>query len=70
MLQSNFETHFPLKHAQKDVALACALGQRIGQPLPVVNLVNSVFKEAISRGFEDDNFSAVLDALKTQDGKI
>ena len=31
MVKGNFPTQFPLKHQQKDVKLACDLGDEVGQ---------------------------------------
>ena len=35
---------FPLKHQQKDLRLALALGEQLGQPLPVAAAANEAFK--------------------------
>jgi len=64
MLAGDFAPNFPLKHQQKDVRLAIALGEQVGQSLPVAAAVNEVFKAASSSGKGDDDFSAVYDTVK------
>lgn len=41
---------FPLKHQQKDIRLALALGDDVAQPLPVAAAANEVFKKARTMG--------------------
>lgn len=54
--------HFPLKHSQKDVNLACALGDEIGVEMPMAKAANNVFKKALE-AHGDDDFSAVITAI-------
>ncbi|MEW5317059.1 MAG: hypothetical protein WDW38_008390 [Sanguina aurantia] len=53
---------FPLKHQQKDMRLALALGADLGQALPVAAAANEIYKEAVAMGHGDDDFSAVFEA--------
>ena len=55
---------FPLKHQQKDLRLALALGDLLGQPLPVAAAANEQFKLAKSKGKGDDDFSAVYESTQ------
>ena len=41
-----FDTHFPLKHMQKDLRLAVNLGDCLNQPLPAAATANETFKRA------------------------
>lgn len=59
----NFATAFPLKHMQKDLRLALALGDSLAQPLPAAACVNETFKRAREMGFGDEDFSAVYKAI-------
>jgi 2-hydroxy-3-oxopropionate reductase len=61
--QENFATAFPLKHMQKDMRLAVALGDQLGQPLFSASAANESFKRAKSQGLSDQDFSAVFKAI-------
>ena len=50
---------FPLKHAQKDLRLALALGDELAQPLAVAAAANELLKRARAAGLGDRDFSAV-----------
>ncbi|KAG8488409.1 hypothetical protein CXB51_016544 [Gossypium anomalum] len=60
MLQNNYSPAFPLKHQQKDMRLALALGDENSVPMPVAAASN----EARSMGLGDMDFSAVFETLK------
>ena len=62
--QGNFATAFPLKHMQKDLRLAVALGDALGQPLFCAATANESFKRARTLGLSDQDFSAVFQAIK------
>jgi len=64
MTQDKFPTAFPLKHQQKDMRLALSLGDEKAQELPVAAAANELYKRARSEGHGDEDFSAVLKALK------
>lgn len=59
LLAGNFPTSFPLKHMQKDLRLAVALGDELGQPLHTAATANETFKQACAAGHADEDFSAV-----------
>lgn len=42
MLQNNYSPAFPLKHQQKDMRLALALGDENAVPMPVAAAANEV----------------------------
>jgi glyoxylate/succinic semialdehyde reductase len=54
---------FPLKHQQKDLRLALALGDSVGQPTPVAAAANELYKAARAQGRADDDFAAVYEAV-------
>jgi 3-hydroxyisobutyrate dehydrogenase-like beta-hydroxyacid dehydrogenase len=60
LLKGEFPTSFPLKHMQKDLRLAVALGDELGQPLHCTAAVNETFKRARAAGHGDEDFSAVF----------
>ncbi|GAB6190915.1 NAD(P)-dependent oxidoreductase [Desulfocastanea catecholica] len=64
MAQNNFQTAFPLKHMQKDMRLALLLGDEYGQPLFTAGAANNLYIEAREMGGADEDFSAVVKAIK------
>ncbi|PNW82258.1 hypothetical protein CHLRE_06g278148v5 [Chlamydomonas reinhardtii] len=57
---------FPLKHQQKDMRLALALGDEVGQPLPLAAASNAQYIAARRQGLGDADFSAVMEAVLGQ----
>ncbi len=55
----SFPPAFPLKHQQKDLRLALALGDETGAPLPVAAAANEAFIRARADGHGDEDFAAV-----------
>ncbi|KAJ4847447.1 putative oxidoreductase glyr1 [Turnera subulata] len=64
MLKSSHSPAFPLKHQQKDMRLALALGDENAVSMPVAAAANESFKKARSMGLGDLDFSAVYEILK------
>ena len=64
LLQGDFPTSFPLKHMQKDLRLAVALGDELAQPLPSAAAANETFKRARAAGLADADFAAVFKVVK------
>ncbi|XP_021300645.1 glyoxylate/succinic semialdehyde reductase 1-like [Herrania umbratica] len=64
MLQDNYSPAFPLKHQQKDMRLALALGDENAVSMPVAAAANEAFKKARSMGLGDLDFSAVCETVK------
>merc|ERR1712032_34473 len=60
MLNDDFATNFPLMHQQKDIRLAVALGDDVGQPLPLASAANEIYKSAKASGHSEADFSAVF----------
>jgi 3-hydroxyisobutyrate dehydrogenase-like beta-hydroxyacid dehydrogenase len=61
--QGAFGAAFPLKHMQKDLRLAVALGDELGQPLFSAAAANESFKKARALGFADEDMAAVFKAI-------
>ncbi len=59
LLKEDYTPSFPLKHLQKDLRLAVALGDRVGQPLHCTASANEVFKRAVAAGHGDEDIAAV-----------
>ncbi|KAK9153322.1 hypothetical protein Sjap_000802 [Stephania japonica] len=66
MLKSNYSPAFPLKHQQKDMRLALALGEENALAMPVAAAANEAFIRAKSLGLGDQDFSAVYEAVKAE----
>ncbi|TKY48272.1 Glyoxylate/succinic semialdehyde reductase 2 [Spatholobus suberectus] len=66
MIQSLYPTAFPLKHQQKDLRLALWLAESVSQPTPIAAAANELYKVAKSHGLSDQDFSAVIEALKSK----
>ncbi len=65
VLKDEFAVAFPLKHMQKDLRLALALGDELGQPLPTAAAANAAFIGARSAGMADLDFSAVCKVIRS-----
>ncbi|KAJ9697620.1 hypothetical protein PVL29_009445 [Vitis rotundifolia] len=65
MIQNSYSPAFPLKHQQKDMRLALALGDENAVSMPVAAAANEAFKKARSLGLGDLDFSAVYETVKT-----
>lgn len=63
-LNEDYTTSFPLKHMQKDMRLAVALGDQLDQPLPTAAIANEAFKQAMKAGFADEDIAAVYKVVK------
>uniref|UniRef100_A0A453EY94 3-hydroxyisobutyrate dehydrogenase-like NAD-binding domain-containing protein n=1 Tax=Aegilops tauschii subsp. strangulata TaxID=200361 RepID=A0A453EY94_AEGTS len=66
MVKAAYPTAFPLKHQQKDLRLALALAESVSQPIPTAAAANELYKVAKSLGLADQDFSAVIEALKAE----
>ncbi|KAL0380538.1 UNVERIFIED_CONTAM: Glyoxylate/succinic semialdehyde reductase 2, chloroplastic [Sesamum angustifolium] len=64
MVQSLYPTAFPLKHQQKDLRLALGLAESVSQATPIAAAANELYKVAKAHGLSDNDFSAVIEALK------
>lgn len=64
LLQGQFPTSFPLKHMQKDLRLAVALGDQLGQPLHCAAAVNETFKRALAAGKANEDVAAVFEVIR------
>jgi 3-hydroxyisobutyrate dehydrogenase len=63
ILKGEYPTSFPLKHMQKDMRLAVALGDSLKQPLHTAATANEIFKAACQAGLADADFAAVFKAI-------
>ena len=64
MAEGSFPAAFPLKHMQKDMRLALLMGDENDQALFTCGAANASYIKAASKGFDNDDFSAVLQVIK------
>lgn len=64
MAQGKYDPAFPLKHQQKDMRLALALGDELAQPLPMAAAANERYIAARTQDLGDMDFSAVMEVMK------
>mgnify|MGYP005845590213 CR=1 FL=1 len=64
LLDESYAVNFPLKHMQKDLRLALAMSEELGQPLSVAVGVNEIFKRACAADLGEEDFSAIHKVLK------
>ncbi|MEC5384955.1 NAD(P)-dependent oxidoreductase [Uliginosibacterium sp. H3] len=64
LLGENYTTSFPLKHMQKDLRLAIALSEELGQSLHAASASNELFKRASIAGYGDEDIAAVYRVIK------
>mmetsp|Transcript_23594 Transcript_23594/g.76744 ORF Transcript_23594/g.76744 Transcript_23594/m.76744 type:complete len:290 (-) Transcript_23594:120-989(-) len=62
LLKRDYPPAFPLKHQQKDMRLALALGDELDQAMPIAAAANEQYKKAKTMGLGDNDFAAVYDA--------
>lgn len=66
MIKASYAPAFPLKHQQKDLRLALAMAEEVSQPIPVAAAANELYKVAKAHGLGEEDFSAVIEALKAE----
>ncbi len=64
LLAEDYRTSFPLKHMQKDLRLALALGDKLDLALPTAAITNEAFKQARKAGYADEDIAAVYKTVK------
>ncbi|MDQ7988919.1 MAG: NAD(P)-dependent oxidoreductase [Candidatus Dactylopiibacterium sp.] len=64
LLADDATTSFPLKHMQKDMRLALALSESVGQPLQGAAAANEVFKRATLAGHGEADIAAVYRVVR------
>jgi len=62
--QEQYAAAFPVKHMQKDMRLAMALGDRLNLPLFTAAAANELYKKAKQEGLADEDLCAVYKVLK------
>lgn len=60
---------FTVALALKDVALATELGRDNNVPMPMANIAEQIFRQAVNRGFGDDDYTAAVQLQEEAAGK-
>lgn len=60
MLAGNFETHFSLKHMDKDIRLALARAGELQASCPLTQRLKELFAEGMARGWGEEDFSVLF----------
>jgi 3-hydroxyisobutyrate dehydrogenase len=63
MAADDFSPNFPLKLMMKDIGYAMEEGRNCGTPLRTAGPALEVFKDAVSQGLGDQDFSAVIKSV-------
>jgi len=59
IIKDDHTVNFPLKHAQKDLAFALALAEKVGAKVPAAAAANEGYLAALEQGEGEKDFSAV-----------
>jgi 3-hydroxyisobutyrate dehydrogenase-like beta-hydroxyacid dehydrogenase len=60
MLAGRFDTHFSLKHMDKDIRLALARAGELQAACPLTSRLKEVFSEGMAQGWGDEDFSVLF----------
>ncbi len=63
IIDGNFTPNFYVKHILKDINLALETGQDLKVPLPVLSSIREIYVSALSKGYENEDYSAVYKVL-------
>jgi len=69
MMAHDYTTLFKLEHMLKDVRLCLEEGQAAGVPFPAAAQVREVLSAAAGRGYGQDDFAALIEALEGLAGR-
>ncbi|CAH9114324.1 unnamed protein product [Cuscuta epithymum] len=64
MIKHNYSPRSPLKHSQKDMRLALALGDEVGVSMPLATTTAEAFKKAMNLGLGDLDCSVVHEVMQ------
>ena len=68
MLERDFaRPNFPARHLRKDLALAVEQGRELGLETAAVEAVQRIVERAMERGFADEDYSALYNAVNPPD---
>ncbi|CUS99907.1 glyoxylate/succinic semialdehyde reductase [Candidatus Chrysopegis kryptomonas] len=63
IIDGNFAPNFYVKHILKDINLALETGQDLKVPLPILSAIRELYVSAISKGYENEDYSAVYKVI-------
>ncbi len=66
MLASQFETHFSLKHMDKDIRLSLERAHELKAACPLTERLKEIFSEGMAKGWADEDFSVLYRLADTK----
>ncbi len=64
VIARDFDAHFAFKHMAKDIRLAVKEADTRHLSLPLVGLVNALFAAGLERGYDDEDFAALIKVVE------
>lgn len=68
IIDGNFQPSFYVKHLLKDVNLILETAQELKVPLPVISAIREIYITALSKGYEDLDYSAIYKVISEMAG--
>ncbi|MCS7228688.1 MAG: NAD(P)-dependent oxidoreductase [Candidatus Kryptonium sp.] len=68
IIDGNFQPSFYVKHLLKDINLVLETAQELKVPLPVVSAIREIYIAALSKGYEDLDYSAIYKVISEMAG--
>lgn len=63
IINGNFEPNFYVKHILKDVNLILESAMDLKIPLPVISVIRELYVRALSKGYENEDYSAIFKVI-------
>ena len=64
IINGNFEPNFYVKHILKDVNLILESAMDLKISLPVISVIRELYIQALSKGYENEDYSAIFNLIK------
>ena len=68
LLERRFTPRFMVQHMEKDLSLIRQTARELGVPLPAVGVIHDLFLAAKTRGYGDEDYSAMVKVLEEMAG--
>ena len=65
ILENNFSSGYPMKHAYKDLISGADIGARMGVPMPVLAAATATYQTALLQGYGDFDKGAMIRVYET-----
>ncbi len=63
IMNGNFEPNFYVKHMLKDIKLVLEMAEDLKVSLPVISIIREFYVQALSKGYENEDYSAVFKVI-------